>query len=265
MKTWIRRTLIGAIGMAALGAAGLALGAWLGERKAARHVDVAIVPIALPTDAASIERGHYLFATRGCTECHGPDGAGKVFIDGDGMYAKAPNISPGAGSVVTRYQVADWVRTIRHGVKPDGQPLFIMPSEDYSRLTDADLGALVAYLRQMPPVQGKRDGIQDSAAGQDAVCRRRDPGRRREDRSQPAAAAARARRRDGRAWRLCGQHVRRLPRRHTCRAARSPERRRHGRLPPTSRQAPAAPWRTTAASTNSAPCCAAASGRTAAP
>ncbi|MGH6639454.1 MAG: c-type cytochrome, partial [Polaromonas sp.] len=45
-------------------------------------------------------------------------------------------------------------RTLRHGVKPDGRPLFIMPSEDYNRFTDADLGALVAYVRSLPPAKG---------------------------------------------------------------------------------------------------------------
>jgi len=29
-----------------------------------------------------------------------------------------------------------------------------MPSEDYNRLTDADLGALVAYIKQLPPAAG---------------------------------------------------------------------------------------------------------------
>ena len=37
---------------------------------------------------------------------------------------------------------------------PDGRPVLIMPSEDYNRLTDADLGALVAYIKQLPPAAG---------------------------------------------------------------------------------------------------------------
>ena len=32
--------------------------------------------------------------------------------------------------------------------------MFIMPSEDYNRLTDADAGALIAYVRQLPPAAG---------------------------------------------------------------------------------------------------------------
>jgi mono/diheme cytochrome c family protein len=46
------------------------------------------------------------------------------------------------------------VRAIRHGVKPSGEPIFVMPSEDYNRLTDADTGAIVAYVRSMPMVEG---------------------------------------------------------------------------------------------------------------
>ena len=158
MNKWIKRSLIAAVGIGVLGAAGLSLGAYLGDRKAMRRVDVAVIAVAIPSDAASLERGRYLFSTRGCVDCHGADGAGKAFIDdGGGMFAKAPNISTGAGNVVASYRDEDWVRTIRHGVKPNGRPLFIMPSEDYNRLTDADLGALVAYVKRLPPAGG--DGL----------------------------------------------------------------------------------------------------------
>jgi mono/diheme cytochrome c family protein len=34
------------------------------------------------------------------------------------------------------------------------RPLFVMPSEDYARLTDADVGALVAYVKQLPAASG---------------------------------------------------------------------------------------------------------------
>ena len=154
MKRWIKRSLIAIVAVLALGAAGLSLGAWLGDRKAARHIDVAVAAVEIPADAKSLEHGRYLYLTRGCAECHGRDGAGRAFIDDGNMYVKAPNISPGPGSVVTAYRDEDWVRTVRHGVKPGGRPAFIMPSEDYNRLTNADLGSLVAYVKQLPPADG---------------------------------------------------------------------------------------------------------------
>lgn len=155
MNKWLKWSVIGVVGIVVLGVATLEFGAYLGDRKTQRHIDVAVVAVAVPTDAASVERGHYLFTTRGCADCHGASGAGRAFIDKGDMYVKAPNISPGAGNVVSGYRGEDWVRTIRHGVKPNGQPAFIMPSEDYNRLTDTDLGALIAYMRQLPPASGE--------------------------------------------------------------------------------------------------------------
>lgn len=155
MNKWVKRGGLAVLGLAALVASTLVIGTQLGERKMNRQVPLQVAAVTLPTDAASIERGGYLFRSRGCTECHGVDGAGKdVVNDGKGMHVRAPNITPGLGNVVAKYSVTDWVRTLRHGVKPDGRPAIVMPSEDYARLTDADVGALIAYLRQMPPASG---------------------------------------------------------------------------------------------------------------
>src|SRR5262249_2396064 len=86
LKTWINSTLRALLGLVVLGAAGLALGAYLGDRKTMRHVDVAVQPVTIPTDAASLEHGRYLYATRGCADCHGPDGAGRAFVNDGGLY-----------------------------------------------------------------------------------------------------------------------------------------------------------------------------------
>jgi mono/diheme cytochrome c family protein len=129
---------------------------WLGARKLARSVDVRVVPVAFAKDAASIKLGKYLYESRGCGECHGPDGHGLPFIDEPGgTQVKAPNITMGPGGVVGGYGEADWVRTIRHGVNPAGRALVAMPSEDYNRLNDRDFAALVAYTRSLPPVAGE--------------------------------------------------------------------------------------------------------------
>lgn len=141
--------LVVVLGAAAAGAV------WLGERKAQRSVLVKVVPVAYASGPNALKQGKYLFESRGCSECHGADGAGKVVIDEpDGMHVKAPNITRGPGGVVAAYTEADWVRAIRHGVSPGGHALLIMPSEDYNRLTDADLAALIAYVRSLPPVAG---------------------------------------------------------------------------------------------------------------
>lgn len=147
---WTLAALV-VLGLVAAGAAHL-----LAQRKFNRAIEVQVAPVAFVNDAASIARGRYLFESRGCSECHGDNGAGRLFIDEpNGMRVWTPNISPGPGSVVANYTEVDWVRTIRHGVKPDRRPIFIMPSEDYNRFTDADVAAIVAYARSLPAVTGE--------------------------------------------------------------------------------------------------------------
>jgi mono/diheme cytochrome c family protein len=160
MKKIVKIGIGVAAGLAVL-VGGAALYAQLAsERKLHRIVSIDVRPVSLPEDAVALERGRYLYATRGCTDCHGRDGAGKVFIDDpNGLHVKGPNITLGQGSPTAAYAPADWVRAIRHGLNRNGQPLLIMPSEDYTRMTDADLGALIAYVRALPPVTDDRREI----------------------------------------------------------------------------------------------------------
>lgn len=155
MKTWIKSVAGAIVTLALLVAALLAAAAALGERKMARRITVPASPIELTADANRIAHGRYLFNTRGCAECHGADGAGHTVTDAGGALVVSPNITRGANSATARYNMMDWVRTLRHGVKPDGTPVMIMPSEDYNRLSNEDTAALVSYVLQLPPVAGK--------------------------------------------------------------------------------------------------------------
>ncbi|HYF19109.1 MAG TPA: cytochrome c [Ramlibacter sp.] len=154
MNKWIRRTAIGVLGLAVVAGGAVFTGLQLADRKMARKVEVPARAVAYREDAQAMERGRYLFASRGCVDCHGANGAGRVFVDDGSVRIKGPNITTGPGGVVAAYQPVDWVRAIRHGVAPGGRPLMVMPSEDYNRWTDADLGSLVAYIRSLPPVPG---------------------------------------------------------------------------------------------------------------
>ena len=155
MKTWIKSVAAAIAALVLLGIAGLALGVVLGERKMARILTVPASNVSLRTDAAHIENGRYLFSTRGCADCHGANGAGKEVVNEAGALVISPNITRGAGSATAAYATIDWVRTLRHGVKPDGRPVMIMPSEDYNRLTDEDTSAIISYALQLPPVAGR--------------------------------------------------------------------------------------------------------------
>ena len=48
------------------------------------------------------------------------------------------------------------MRAIRHGVSSDGKALVIMPSQSFNELSDDDLGAMIAYLKTVPPVDTDR-------------------------------------------------------------------------------------------------------------
>ena len=140
--------------LAGIAAAAFSAAVWMGERKLHRAVEVRVVPVPFVRDAGALKQGKYLFDSRGCAHCHGPEGQGAVVIDDPGrLYVRAPDISPGgAGS---RYSEADWVRAVRHGIAPGGRALLVMPSEDYNRMSDPDLGALVAYARSLPRGAGQ--------------------------------------------------------------------------------------------------------------
>lgn len=118
--------------------------------------------IVVPTDAASIARGkHLVEAVAVCTICHGDDLAGKLAFEdaflGRGYTA---NLTSGRGGVGPTYSDADWIRSIRYGVRPDGRGIIFMPSDYFNRISDADLGAIIAYLRSLRPVDNERTAVE---------------------------------------------------------------------------------------------------------
>lgn len=143
------------IGGIAVLAGAAALYAQIGsERRMNRIVAVTPSPVMIPTTAEALARGKYLYDSRGCIDCHGRDGAGRTFIDDGALVIRGPNLTAGKAGIAAGYGDLDWVRAIRHGVGPQGKPLLIMPSEDYARLSDEDLGSMIAYIRSLPPVDG---------------------------------------------------------------------------------------------------------------
>src|SRR5258708_5578174 len=97
MNRWIRRGLWAAAAVAVLAGGTVAAGTRLAEHKMTRQVELLPAVLTVPSGAAAVERGRYLFASRGCADCHGANGAGRTFIDdGRGLELAGPNISPGA-------------------------------------------------------------------------------------------------------------------------------------------------------------------------
>ena len=102
--------------------------------------------VAVPTDSASIAQGERLARIR-CFGCHADSLHGQVFFD-ERFIARisAANV-PAKLLNVTDAEFAGFLRT---GVRKDGTSPFIMPPPGFYHISDADLGALIAYLRSIP-------------------------------------------------------------------------------------------------------------------
>ena len=98
MKRWIQWAAGTALLLGVLVVATAASGLYLAEQKRNRTIDIKPRPVAYTTDAQTIERGRYLYTSRGCTECHGAQGTGREFVnDGKGTRIVGPNIMPAGG------------------------------------------------------------------------------------------------------------------------------------------------------------------------
>jgi mono/diheme cytochrome c family protein len=110
-------------------------------------------------DSASIERGRHLVGPIAkCTACHGGDLSGQAFIN-DPAFGRfvAPNLTRGVGGVGATLTDAAWELAIRHGIDTTGRGLLFMPSSDFNRMSDEDVVEIIAYLKQIPPVDHTLD------------------------------------------------------------------------------------------------------------
>jgi mono/diheme cytochrome c family protein len=104
------------------------------------------------------KRGEYLAKAGGCVGCHTEDKKGAVPFSG-GRPLKTPfgtffgpNITPHPQAGIGSWGEADFIRAMRLGVRPDGAhyyPAFPYPS--FTKIVDADLRDLFAYLKSLPP------------------------------------------------------------------------------------------------------------------
>ena len=110
-------------------------------------------PLVIPDDSASLARGAHLVTVLGCPSCHGENLGGKVLFDQPGVATLiAPNLTTGPGGRGGEYSDAELARTLRYGIRRNGQALFAMPTPEFHSLADQDLAAVIARVRRMPPV-----------------------------------------------------------------------------------------------------------------
>lgn len=119
-----------------------------------------IAEIEIPTDAEALAEGERLYTVYGCAGCHLATGAGYVMIDDPALgRIVATNLTSGAGGVGGNYATsADWLRALRHGVDEEGRSYLLMPSHHVNHFTDEDLGAIIAYITSLEPVDNELPG-----------------------------------------------------------------------------------------------------------
>ncbi len=147
---WVLRLLLLLVLIVALG---LGYVYWRSAALMAKTYDVAVPDVTIPSDELSIARGKHLVEKVSlCIECHDRDLGGKIVSDDVAFgHLAATNLTRGRGGIGTRYKDEDYVRAMVHGVKRDRHSVLFMPSADY-KFTESDLGAIVAYIRSVPPV-----------------------------------------------------------------------------------------------------------------
>ena len=134
----------------------------MGNARLNKKYDFPASNIAIPADAASIEYGKHRAETL-CEGCHGPDLSGieKWFNAGPLGTVDSANLTSGNGGAGQEYKTdQDYVNAIRHGIDPEGLPIFMPAVASTSHLSDEDLGAIIAYVKSVPPVDHKTNGHQ---------------------------------------------------------------------------------------------------------
>lgn len=125
-----------------------------------RVYDVPAPDLRASTDAASLLRGKHLVESIGAcsaSNCHGADlGGGTPIVMGPVGTMAAPNVTPHGLAVA--YTDGELARLLRFGIKKDGRSVRFMPVQDFDWMSDADLTAIVSYLRSVPPVDRPNGG-----------------------------------------------------------------------------------------------------------
>jgi cytochrome c553 len=136
-----------------------------------------------------VARGEYLVWVGGCHDCHSPKAKpGSIEPDPTRLLAGRPATTPppskpanmgeitASGDLTAwygpwgisytanltphpttgigkRYNEASFIKTLRTGKKPEGEPLLPpMPWENFAKMSDADIKAIWAYLQTVKPV-----------------------------------------------------------------------------------------------------------------
>ncbi len=114
-------------------------------------------PVAFARDSGEppANPGEYLFKAAGCGHCHtaedGPPLAGGRPLETPFGVFHTPNITAHDAAGIGAWSDDAFVLALRHGIRPDGSAYYpAFPFTSYTRMTDADALAILAYIRTLP-------------------------------------------------------------------------------------------------------------------
>jgi mono/diheme cytochrome c family protein len=130
------------------------------ERRLNKIYPLEIKDFEISYDPLTVERGHHLADNVFlCSACHGTDYSGRLELD-DHLFGRL--VFPNITEVKEKYSNAELERLIRYGIKRDGKPAMIMPSFEYTHLSDPDMEAIIAYIKSLPIAE---DDLPDTRLG----------------------------------------------------------------------------------------------------
>ena len=151
IRQWIGRGLLGLLGLTVVAIGGVYAQS---QRLITTTGSVRRQTLrAAPSDTVTLARGAKLMAATGCLACHAANLGGAVMLD-DPLLGRlvGSNLTAGRGGVLPHYTNAALDAAIRDGLGWDGRKLAVMPANEFARLADDDVAAIIAFLRAQPPV-----------------------------------------------------------------------------------------------------------------
>jgi mono/diheme cytochrome c family protein len=125
-------------------------------------------PIVTPPITDRVAYGKYMTYALDCYACHTTDvikidfmnpdrspgymAGGQLTHDANGEPIRTANLTPDGETGIGKWSEADFVRALKKGFRPDGRVLHY-PMTPRVELTDAEAGAIYAYLRTIPAIQ----------------------------------------------------------------------------------------------------------------
>jgi mono/diheme cytochrome c family protein len=99
--------------------------------------------IQAPPKSATAQYGEYILSYQDCRECHGSDLKG-------GVQGQLPPVGPGL-DLIKGWSLEQFIATMRKGMDPVGHQIGeAMPWQAVGKMDDEELGAVYAYLIQLP-------------------------------------------------------------------------------------------------------------------